>query len=125
MPDDPDEPFVIDTILAECGAPTAPEAAAHAPSVFAAGDDAAMVDARTAVTVDTMVEHVHWDERLSAADVGWKLLACNASDINAMGGQPPALLSIALPTPWTDSGSRTLRWPGCRHAQWNVVARRR
>ena len=54
MPDDPDEPFVIDTILAECGAPTAPGAGEYAPSMFAAGDDAAMVDSRTAVTVDTL-----------------------------------------------------------------------
>ena len=123
MPDDPDEPFVIDTILAECGAPIAPEAEAHALSVFAAGDDAAMVDARTAVTVDTMVEHVHWDERLSAADVGWKLVACNASDINAMGGQPSwALLSIALPTPldrqWVTDFAAGL---GAAMRQWNVV----
>ena len=100
MPDDPDEPFVIDTILAECGAPVAPRAGEHAPSMFTAGDDAALVDLCTAVTVDTMVEGVHWDHRLSAEDVGWKLAACNASDINAMGGHPSwALLSIALPAP--------------------------
>lgn len=123
MPDDPDEPFVIDTILAECGALEAPAAKSHAPSVFAAGDDAAMVDSCTAVTVDTMVEGVHWDDRLSAEDVGWKLVACNASDINAMGGRPTwALLSIALPAPldrnWVTDFARGL---GAAMRRWNIV----
>jgi thiamine-monophosphate kinase len=123
MPDDPDEPFVIDTILAQCGAPRAPEAEAHALPLLAAGDDAAMIDVRTAITVDTMVEGVHWDQRLSAEDVGWKLVAANASDINAMGGHPSwALLSIALPVPldraWVSSFARGL---GAAMRQWQVV----
>lgn len=123
MPDDPDEPFVIDTILAECGASQAPGAEAHAPPVFAVGDDAVLVDPETAVTVDTMVEGVHWDDRLSAADVGWKLVACNASDINAMGGHPSwALLSIALPAPldrgWVSEFAQGL---GAAMRQWRIV----
>jgi len=47
-----------------------------------------------------MVEGIHWDAKLSAADVGWKVVAANASDINAMGGNPTwAVLAIALPRP--------------------------
>ena len=86
------------------------------------GDDAAMVDARTAVTVDTMVEHVHWDERLSAADVGWKLLACNASDINAMGGQPSwALVHRPSDSPGPTVGHGLAAGLGAAMRQWNVV----
>ena len=100
MPDDPDEPFVIKTILNACGKPTSGQANRVGPPLLQAGDDAAMVSNSDAVTVDTMVEGIHWDDRLSAEDVGWKLVAANVSDINAMGGLPSwAVLSIALPSP--------------------------
>ena len=70
-----------------------------------------------------MVEGIHWDDRLSAEDVGWKLVACNASDINAMGGHPTwALLSIALPAPldrgWVTDFARGL---GAAMRRWNIV----
>jgi thiamine-monophosphate kinase len=102
MPDDPDESFVIDTLLrGRRGCSTRPVSAADAGvPLFAPGDDAAMVAKDMAITVDTMVEGVHWDDRMSASDVGWKLVAANASDINAMAGIPTwGLLSIALPAP--------------------------
>jgi thiamine-monophosphate kinase len=72
------------------------------------GDDAAALPLGNLVTVDTMVEHVHWDARLSPADVGWKLVAVNVSDIGAMGGRPRwATLALTLPRPldraWVDA----------------------
>lgn len=64
------------------------------------GDDAAVLPLGNVVTMDTMVEGVHWDARLSPADVGWKLVAVNVSDIGAMGGRPRwATLSLTLPRP--------------------------
>jgi len=67
------------------------------------GDDAALVPGDVAVSVDTMIEGVHFDERLSAADVGWKLVAVNSSDIGACGRVPDwALLALSLPRPLDD-----------------------
>lgn len=67
------------------------------------GDDAACFSGGPwpLVTVDTMVEGVHWDARFSSwVDVGYKALACNFSDIAAMGGSPgPFLVAISLPSP--------------------------
>jgi len=50
-------------------------------------------------TVDTLVEGVHFDlAYTSMAQLGWKSLAVNLSDIAAMGGDPgPALLSLGWP----------------------------
>jgi len=64
------------------------------------GDDAALFTDGRVVTVDTMVEGVHWDDKLSPGDIGWKLVAVNVSDIGAMGGRPEwALLTMSLPSP--------------------------
>jgi thiamine-monophosphate kinase len=67
------------------------------------GDDAAVAKpergALEILTTDALVESVHFDRRLSSpADIGWKALAVNLSDIAAMGGTPRlALLSLGLP----------------------------
>jgi thiamine-monophosphate kinase len=67
------------------------------------GDDAAVAEppkgALEILTTDSLVESIHFDRRLSTpADVGWKALAVNLSDIAAMGGTPRlALLSLGLP----------------------------
>jgi thiamine-monophosphate kinase len=67
------------------------------------GDDAAVAvperGALEILTTDAVVEGIHFDRRFSApADIGWKALAVNLSDIAAMGGTPRlALLSLGLP----------------------------
>ncbi len=65
------------------------------------GDDGAVLrgeDGRV-VALDTLVGGVHFDRRWSDwADVAYKLLATNVSDVWVMGAEPTAfLLSLALP----------------------------
>jgi thiamine-monophosphate kinase len=66
------------------------------------GDDAAVVAVpagqELAVAIDTLVEGVHFPRGTAAADIGWKALAVNLSDLAAMGASPAwALLSLTLP----------------------------
>ena len=66
------------------------------------GDDAAAVTtgSETLATADLLVEGRHFDLAFSSpADVGFKALSVNVSDIAAMGGRPRyALLSIGAPS---------------------------
>jgi thiamine-monophosphate kinase len=70
------------------------------------GDDAAVLgpsrNEQTVVTVDSLVEGVHFDRRHSSpSDIGYKALAVNLSDLAAMGASPRwALLSLAMPGDW-------------------------
>ena len=54
----------------------------------AVGDDAAVLPRGLLASTDTLVEGLDWrPEWSSAADVGWKSIMVNASDISAMGGR--------------------------------------
>lgn len=78
------------------------------------GDDAAVIDApdaRTVISIDTLVQdqdfRLEWPSgyRTTGYDVGWKSVAQNLSDINAMGAVPTALvISLTLP------GSTPVAW---------------
>lgn len=67
------------------------------------GDDCAVLTPRPGVsllaTTDLLLEDVHFRRRWAeAADIGWKSLAVNLSDIAAMGGRPRwALVALACP----------------------------
>jgi thiamine-monophosphate kinase len=66
------------------------------------GDDAAVLRPAPGedlvATVDAVVEDVHFDRRSTPADVGWKSLAVNLSDLAAMGARPvAALVALGIP----------------------------
>lgn len=71
--------------------------------VLGIGDDCAAVSPKGTGhllwTVDTLVEGVHFDlSYITLAQLGWKALAVNLSDIAAMGGEPRhALFSLGWP----------------------------
>ncbi len=70
--------------------------------VLGIGDDAAVVASPKAplvLTIDTCVEHVHFERRwLSLADVGFRAMQAAVSDLAAMGARPLAALSnVTLP----------------------------
>jgi thiamine-monophosphate kinase len=63
------------------------------------GDDAAVLKSagRWLWTVDTAVEHVHFERGwLSCADLGYRSFQAAASDVCAMGGSPFAALSSVI-----------------------------
>lgn len=76
------------------------------PLLVPPGDDAAVLADGTALTVDALVEGVHWDHRLSPADVGFKAVAASVSDLGAMGAVPRWML-LTLSTRADDAWIRT------------------
>jgi thiamine-monophosphate kinase len=74
---------------------------------LAIGDDCALLRPEPgvdlAVTVDTLVEGVHFFAGTSAEGLGHKALAVNLSDLAAMGAQP-AWVTLALTLPQADEG---------------------
>lgn len=66
------------------------------------GDDAALLrpppGRQLVVATDTLNRGVHFGEAAAAADIGWKSLAVNLSDLAAMGAEPAwCTLSLSLP----------------------------
>ncbi|SES03480.1 thiamine-phosphate kinase [Salipaludibacillus aurantiacus] len=87
----------------------------HSSVKVGVGDDAAIYEPQKGyeqvVTVDTMVEGVHFKkETVPAKATGYKALAVNLSDIAAMGGRPLYyLVSIAVPKRgWTQEELREI-----------------
>lgn len=75
--------------------------------VLGIGDDAALLQVpagrQLVVAMDTLNDGVHFPHGTAAADVGWKALAVNLSDLAAMGAEPAwCTLSLSLPT--SDNG---------------------
>lgn len=75
------------------------------------GDDAALLQPPTGqqlvVAMDTLNAGVHFPEETAPADIGWKALAVNLSDLAAMGATPAwCTLSLSLPrsdATWVDA----------------------
>lgn len=79
--------------------------------VLGIGDDAALLqvppDQQLVVTADTLNAGVHFPGATAPADIGWKSLAVNLSDLAAMGAVPAwCTLSLSLPQAdesWVDA----------------------
>ena len=72
--------------------------------VLGIGDDAALLrvppGAELVATTDTLVSGVHFLEDADPADLGYRALAVNLSDLAAMGAEPAwTTLSLTLPEP--------------------------
>lgn len=78
--------------------------------VLGIGDDAALVQVpagrQLVICADTLNEGVHFPAHTAPADIGWKALGVNLSDLAAMGAEPVwCTLSLSLPEPdeaWLD-----------------------
>ena len=76
--------------------------ATRADVVLGIGDDAALLapppGRQLVVTADTLNDGVHFPRGTSPADIGWKALAVNLSDLASMGAEPAwCTLSLSLP----------------------------
>ena len=82
--------------------------------VLGVGDDAAVlaIDGLMAVTVDTLVEGVHFPHGMAPHLLGHRLMAVNLSDLAAMGAEPRwATLALTAPSAdelWLEGFSRGL-----------------
>lgn len=70
--------------------------------VLGIGDDAAVINVpdgrQLVVTTDTLNAGVHFPQATAVADIGWKSLAVNLSDLAAMGATPAwCTLSLSMP----------------------------
>src|SRR5688572_27915328 len=75
--------------------------------VLGIGDDAAILavpaDHQLVVSMDTLNAGVHFPEDTAPADIGWKALEVNLSDLAAMGARP-AWCTLSLSLPDSDAG---------------------
>ncbi|WP_158987175.1 thiamine-phosphate kinase [Lysobacter panacisoli] len=85
--------------------------AARADVILGIGDDAALLQVpagkQLVVATDTLNTGVHFPDDTAPADIGWKSLAVNLSDLAAMGAEPAwCTLSLSLPqadAAWLDA----------------------
>jgi len=79
--------------------------------VLGIGDDAALVRVpagrHLVIATDTINRGIHFPDNTAPADIGWKSLAVNLSDLAAMGAEPAwCTLSLSLPAgdaAWVDA----------------------
>jgi thiamine-monophosphate kinase len=79
--------------------------------ILGIGDDAAIVQVpagkQLVIATDTINRGIHFPDNTAPADIGWKSLAVNLSDIASMGAEPAwCTLSLSLPTgdaAWVDA----------------------
>ncbi|GAB3348672.1 thiamine-phosphate kinase [Lysobacter tyrosinilyticus] len=79
--------------------------------VLGIGDDAAIVqvpaDRQLVIAADTINRGIHFPDNTAPADIGWKALAVNLSDLASMGAEPAwCTLSLSLPSGdagWVDA----------------------
>ena len=80
-------------------------ARSRADVVLGIGDDAAVLQVpdgmQLVLSTDTLVSGVHFPADTAPADIGWKALAVNLSDLAAMGADP-AWVTLALTLPDAD-----------------------
>ena len=85
--------------------------AARSDVVLGIGDDAAVLQVpagkHLVVAADTLNHGIHFPDDTAPADIGWKALAVNLSDLAAMGAEPAwCTLSLSLPqaaVAWVDA----------------------
>ena len=81
--------------------------AAREDVILGIGDDAAILrfpaGRDLVVAMDTLNAGVHFPEDTAPADIGWKALAVNLSDLAAMAAEP-AWCTLSLSLPASDSG---------------------
>jgi thiamine-monophosphate kinase len=88
----------------------------HSATQIGVGDDAAVIQIppgkELVISVDTMVEGVHFSSGTSASLIASKLIAVNLSDMAAMGAQPKwVTLALTLPSVddlWLEQFANTL-----------------
>ena len=86
-------------------------AAAREDVVLGIGDDAAIVrmpsGRQLVIATDTLNRGIHFPDNTAPADIGWKALAVNLSDLASMGAEPAwCTLSLSLPAGdmgWVDA----------------------
>lgn len=76
----------------------------------AIGDDCAVLPGQRLVTSDALVDGVHFlMKSIAMADLGWKAIAVNLSDIAAMAGRPRQLVvNLVLPPDLSDRATEEL-----------------
>ena len=93
------------------------------------GDDAAVLrpppGEELVVTVDAVVDGVHFGPRFTPEEIGWKSLAVNLSDLAAMGARPLwALVALATPPGAAPARPGSTRASARRSMEWGLSTSR-